>query len=356
MTLSTQLGLPEVQSSSADGCVGAGERREVGGHLDVGRLLGGGGGGRCESKCAAEREHYGTKPHENLLAAGVRRFLAHPSSADLRKTFSAGRMSESATPPTLSCLADCAPTCDHGGGRVPGRSGPPGAAAAKRSVPGQFAGVMLDKGAEGDPPAAMDEQMALMARSGVESVRTVFSWERIQPRKNGPFDFSLTDQQVGTAASARAGRAAGDALRAALGARVPGTGGQLAAQHEAVPGLPQGGDPPLRLEGHLLARQPARCRAASSATGRSGTKPTSSGSGTRRAGASTPGRAATPGCSRPPTRRSTAPTGGDERWSADCSGTPGCACASCTARGRGGASTSRPFTSTRAGRPTCWRR
>ena len=36
----------------------------------------------------------------------------------------------------------------------------PGAAAAKRSVPPQFAGVMLDGGAETDPPAAMDGQMA----------------------------------------------------------------------------------------------------------------------------------------------------------------------------------------------------
>lgn len=77
---------------------------------------------------------------------------------------------------------------------------PAAADAAKRSVPGQFAGVTLDGGAEGDPPEAMDAQMALMARSGAESVRTVFSWARMQPVKDGPFDFSLTDRQVGTAA------------------------------------------------------------------------------------------------------------------------------------------------------------
>ena len=76
----------------------------------------------------------------------------------------------------------------------------PGAAAAKRSVPAQFAGVMLDKGGESDPPGAMDQQMALMARSGAESLRVVFSWEKIQPKEDGPFDFGLTDLQVGTAA------------------------------------------------------------------------------------------------------------------------------------------------------------
>ena len=77
---------------------------------------------------------------------------------------------------------------------------PPGAEAAKRSVPGQFAGVMLDGGAENDPPEVMDRQMALMARSGVETVRLVLSWAAIQPVKGGPLDFSLPDRQVATAA------------------------------------------------------------------------------------------------------------------------------------------------------------
>ena len=59
---------------------------------------------------------------------------------------------------------------------------------------------MLDGGAEIDPPEEMDRQMSRMARSGVESVRTVFSWAAIQPQKGGAFDFSLPDRQVATAA------------------------------------------------------------------------------------------------------------------------------------------------------------
>ena len=42
--------------------------------------------------------------------------------------------------------------------------------------------------------------MALMARSGVESVRTVFSWERSSPRRTARSTSRSPDQQVGTAA------------------------------------------------------------------------------------------------------------------------------------------------------------
>ena len=76
----------------------------------------------------------------------------------------------------------------------------PAADAAARKVPSAFSGVMLDGGAENDPAEVQDAQMALMARSGVESVRTVFSWRDIQPLENGPFDFARTDALVGTAA------------------------------------------------------------------------------------------------------------------------------------------------------------
>lgn len=76
----------------------------------------------------------------------------------------------------------------------------PAAEAAKRTVPVSFSGVMLDGGAESDPAAVVDAQMALMARSGVESTRTVFSWRDIQPATNGPLNFSATDALVGAAA------------------------------------------------------------------------------------------------------------------------------------------------------------
>ena len=66
--------------------------------------------------------------------------------------------------------------------------------------------------------------MALMARSGVESLRTVFSWRDIQPPENGPFDFARTDAQVARRGAPRHRRAAGDAVRAQPGAaRSPAT-------------------------------------------------------------------------------------------------------------------------------------
>ncbi len=79
----------------------------------------------------------------------------------------------------------------------------PAADAAKRKVPSAFSGVNFDGGVESDPAGVQDAQMALMARSGVETTRTVFSWRDIQPQANGPFDFSQTDALVGTAARHR---------------------------------------------------------------------------------------------------------------------------------------------------------
>lgn len=76
----------------------------------------------------------------------------------------------------------------------------PAADAAKRKVPAAFSGVNYDGGVENDPAAVQDAQTALMARSGVETLRTVFSWRDIQPAENGAFDFSVPDALVGTAA------------------------------------------------------------------------------------------------------------------------------------------------------------
>ena len=58
----------------------------------------------------------------------------------------------------------------------------------------------LDGGAETDPAPVQEAQFALMARSGVESARIVFSWRDMQPQKGGAFDFARTDAQVGAAA------------------------------------------------------------------------------------------------------------------------------------------------------------
>jgi hypothetical protein len=75
----------------------------------------------------------------------------------------------------------------------------PAAQAAKRKVPHGFFAVMWDRAATDAPAADQEQQWALMARNGVESVRTVFSWARAQPQP-GVTDFSYTDQIVGLAA------------------------------------------------------------------------------------------------------------------------------------------------------------
>ena len=54
------------------------------------------------------------------------------------------------------------------------------AEAARRKVPHGFFAVMYDRATTDAPDATQEQQWALMARSGVESVRTVFSWARAQ--------------------------------------------------------------------------------------------------------------------------------------------------------------------------------
>ena len=76
----------------------------------------------------------------------------------------------------------------------------PVAEAAKRTVPQGFYGVMWDRGAQYAPEEAQQAQWSLMSRSGVESVRTVFSWAAAQPSEGGPFDFAVTDRVVARAA------------------------------------------------------------------------------------------------------------------------------------------------------------
>jgi hypothetical protein len=81
-----------------------------------------------------------------------------------------------------------------------GAAGP--AQAARRSVPFGFFGTVLDP-PYGDPgmvsDTALDAQMALMARSGVETLRVTFPWSSIEPAK-GVYNFTYPDRIVADAA------------------------------------------------------------------------------------------------------------------------------------------------------------
>jgi hypothetical protein len=74
-------------------------------------------------------------------------------------------------------------------------------AAAQRSVPQGFFGVMYDHGIEKASDDVQDGQFDLMASSGVETVRTVFDWGEAQPQGRGSeFRFERTDGIVRRAA------------------------------------------------------------------------------------------------------------------------------------------------------------
>jgi hypothetical protein len=77
------------------------------------------------------------------------------------------------------------------------------AEAAKRRVPHGFFGVMWNRAGTDVDPATREAQFALMARSGVESVRTVFSWAAAQPYAGQAPGFARTDPVVALAAAHR---------------------------------------------------------------------------------------------------------------------------------------------------------
>jgi hypothetical protein len=77
----------------------------------------------------------------------------------------------------------------------------PAAEAAKRKVPEGFYGVMWDRGAAEASAAAQALQWDLMARSGVETVRTAFSWGKAQPVGGRPPSFEKTDALVALAST-----------------------------------------------------------------------------------------------------------------------------------------------------------
>jgi hypothetical protein len=74
---------------------------------------------------------------------------------------------------------------------------------ARRAVPQGFYGAVWDAGLARSSPGTRERQWALMARSGVESVRTVFSWDEAQPSPDAPPSFVATDRLVALAARHR---------------------------------------------------------------------------------------------------------------------------------------------------------
>jgi hypothetical protein len=74
------------------------------------------------------------------------------------------------------------------------------AEAAVRHVPEDFYGVNWNRAGTAGSPELHAEQFSLMATSGVESVRSAFSWARAQPH-GGPPSFVETDGLVALAAA-----------------------------------------------------------------------------------------------------------------------------------------------------------
>lgn len=71
---------------------------------------------------------------------------------------------------------------------------------AKRSVPRNFFGTQFGEGALYNAPTRLqDPQVALMARSGVETMRAVFTWARAEPSP-GAYNWATTDNIVTLAA------------------------------------------------------------------------------------------------------------------------------------------------------------
>jgi polysaccharide biosynthesis protein PslG len=74
--------------------------------------------------------------------------------------------------------------------------------AAKRKVPFGFFGTLVPPEMMGMSDATLDQQMALMASSGVESVRVTVTWSQLEPSK-GAYSFGLLDRLVAAAARHR---------------------------------------------------------------------------------------------------------------------------------------------------------
>ena len=76
-------------------------------------------------------------------------------------------------------------------------------ASARRDVPPLFYGVNFDADiALSAPAATQDDEWARMAPAGVESGRTIFSWDKAQTKVGQPVSFAVTDPVVARAARA----------------------------------------------------------------------------------------------------------------------------------------------------------
>src|SRR4051794_29969924 len=68
----------------------------------------------------------------------------------------------------------------------------PASTAATASVPPRFTGVMWDREIQDAPRAVQEQQWAVMAKSGVGSVRAIFAWHLAQPDPGRPPSFART--------------------------------------------------------------------------------------------------------------------------------------------------------------------
>lgn len=75
--------------------------------------------------------------------------------------------------------------------------------AAKRRVPQGFYGAFWGEDIREASPRLQRREWDRMAESGVESVRTVFSWSEAQPREREPISFAKTDALVELAVERR---------------------------------------------------------------------------------------------------------------------------------------------------------
>ena len=80
---------------------------------------------------------------------------------------------------------------------------PAASAAGSNTVPSRFTGVMWDRDIQDAPREVQEQQWAVMARSGVGSVRAIFAWHLAQPDPGRPPDFARTDTMVELAAKHR---------------------------------------------------------------------------------------------------------------------------------------------------------
>jgi hypothetical protein len=75
------------------------------------------------------------------------------------------------------------------------------AAPASAKAPHDFFGVVWDRGVAAASAPVQDQQFKLMASTGVQTARAIFSWDAAQPTADQPPSFTATDALVARAAS-----------------------------------------------------------------------------------------------------------------------------------------------------------